>query len=108
MSKRDDSVSEKEFALMVKLSNFFDDPKSPEFFKSRNHIGRVFTGKSNPKMIVRRVVKRMEDMGFVRIASNNLLEFDEEKFDDWFRSKSELGRDVWVYIDRHITYLKIK
>lgn len=105
--KSGDGFSAKEFLIMVELSNFFDDPKSPKFFKSKNHIARVFRGTPNPDDMTKNVISKMVDRRFIRIANNNELEFDEPVFDAWFED-SFFGGVSWCYFSRHSTVIRIK
>lgn len=102
-----DDVSGNEFLLMVKLSNFFDNPKSPKFFKSMNAIARIFEQTTNPETMTRRVIDKMLKKKFIRITNSNELEFDEVAFDNWLEGCSS-GKELWEYFGRHATYIKTK
>jgi hypothetical protein len=111
-SVSEDVISRGEFLSMVEFANFFNDPKTPEFFKSLNHIGLRFESRDGVEVktcspMVRRVLKKMWDVGFIRLTRDDFYEFDEVKFDG-FVDESKLGQIVWTYARIHATVLRTR
>jgi hypothetical protein len=103
-----EGFSGNEFLLMVRLSNFFDNPRSPKSFKSKEAICKVCENTSNPSPMIKRVVGKMEVNRFLKYNAEGRLEFDEVVFDKWVEGESGFGKEIWVFFDRHATYFRIK
>lgn len=103
-----EGFSGNEFMLLVKLANFFDNPRTPKSFKSKENICKIFENSNNPSPMVKRVVGKMYDRRFIKVDGNRLV-FDEEFFDKWLEEESGYGKEIWSFFDRHVLpYIRSK
>ena len=98
-----DRISHAEFLLMLKISNFVTNPRSPKSYKSMNKIACIFTGFITPSIEVRRVVKKMAYRRFFVFNDDNDLVFDDDAFYDFVKEFPD-GKVIWEFIDRNVTY----
>ena len=97
-----EDFSGNEFMLMLRLANWFDNPRTPKSFKSKENICKVFENSLNPSQMIRRVVGKMVDRRFIKINGENKLFFDEKFFDEWLEGDSSFGKEIWIFYERHV------
>lgn len=105
--------------MMVALSNFFADKRSPKTFRSKLLIAKMFESFPNkfrnpqgsrtdlPSKSLLNLIDKMLYAGFLKIDDNNEYCFDEDAFDKFIKKGCVEGVDFWEYFDRHVDYVEL-
>lgn len=106
--------------MMIALSNFFSDKRSPKFFRSKLLIAKMFESFPNkfrnpqgnrtdlPSKSLLNLIDKMLYAGFLRIDDDsNEYFFDEDVFDKFVKKDCVEGVDFWEYFDRHVDYVEL-